>query len=104
MKKRLFFVSLISVLMTGLAMSATVGSRFDPTDYSSNGSLILEGSNKVSFNTTDLTYTTNGTPAISGGTNITSDSSNVEVCMFNFDSISIIGGASVTIQSKKGAR
>ncbi|MEK7795054.1 MAG: hypothetical protein AAB353_11015, partial [Candidatus Hydrogenedentota bacterium] len=78
------------VLFAPLSQAATVGSRFDPDDFTSLGTLNIS-SGAITFNTTTLTVTgfANGvTSATQGG---------ITTAVFCFTDVSITGTATVTV-------
>lgn len=100
MKSMLNRIGLVVVLaMASFAThAATVGSRFDPNDYTPLGDLTT---GPIVFSTTTLAVTTNGV-SIGTGVLVTNESENVVMAMFNFDSINIGSGVSVTIGGVRG--
>jgi len=107
-----FLVALTSLIAATASLAATIGSRFDPNDYASNGALSLVSGDTITFDTTAMTYSGtfdaggtfsgSGVAANSesqlagvGGNTSAADGVFVQLAMYNFDSINI--GSSVTI-------
>jgi hypothetical protein len=90
-------------LMAGTAGATTVGSQFDPADYTSLGSLTPTTS--VDFFTGDgvsaPTVTIDGGGAIAG-TTATSQSGNVELAIFTFDAVNVGSGVTVGVTGNRG--
>lgn len=96
-------MGLAGFLAAGVSVDAApVNSVFNPNDYASNGTLTLT-SGSIAFTTsgTTPTYSINGGAAVSGTTG-SSASGNVEMAIFNFDSISIGSGVAVTVTGTRG--
>jgi autotransporter-associated beta strand protein len=88
------------VALTTLALSAqaaTVGSRFDPSDYADDGALTVT-SGSLYFDTDNLTNSATGT----GGFLVTNESDKVVMAMFNFTSVGISNGVTVTVSGNRG--
>ena len=112
--------SLLVLALMGTAVhAATIGSRFDPNDYASNGVLTVLAGDTITFDTDtlDLSWTITGSAPASGtGVVATSQSQlagaggnaslidgvSVQLAMFNFDSINIASGATVVVQGNLG--
>ncbi len=90
-------------LTAGTAGATTVGSQFDPADY---GSLAdLTPTTSVDFFTGDGTNAPTviidaGTPIV--GTTATSESGNVEMALFAFDTVDIGSGVTVNVTGNRG--
>ena len=77
-------------LLPSAGFAATIGSRFDPADFASLGTLSIS-SGTITFNTTNLTVTGygNGVAANTQG--------GVSVAVFTFDAVSISGTATINV-------
>jgi hypothetical protein len=95
---------LLFVVFVTPALSETRGSRFDPSDFASLGALTLTNGDSIVFetDTNDLTYAINGGLPVSDGVQVTNDSGNVVMSMFNFDSIDIGSGVDITVNGNLG--
>ncbi len=89
------FALLVAIAGTE-ATAATVGSRFDPADFTSIGTLNVS-SGTVTFNTTNRTVSGfAGTPGVSSTTE-----GGENVVVYTFNSVSITGTATVTITGNR---
>jgi len=89
-----------NVVLTGLCrVSAATGSRFDPIDHDSFGTLSITSGVTLVFNTATLDVSTNGS-SIGTGVVVTSENTNVELALFNFETVDI--GTNVMIAVPKG--
>lgn len=100
--RHLLLPATAALLAASTASAATMGSRFDPNDFASNGVLVVGATDTIVFDTSALTYTINADPAVAGGISASSESGNVELAMFNFDSISFAAGSTVTVTGNRG--
>jgi hypothetical protein len=117
-KRMAVLATLVLALVGTAAHAATVGSRFDATDYASLGVLTLTDGDSISFNTTTLAYsgtvgglafdgvgvyaTSEAQDAGEGGNTSGVDGVTVQLAMYNFESINISSGVSITIDGNAG--
>jgi len=92
-------VVLAVLIASGASQAATIGSRFDPNDYASNGVANFT-SGSMTFDTDFETFYGDG--GFGTGQVVTSASGNVELVLYNFDSLTIASGVTVTITGNRG--
>ena len=88
---RIGWMVVVIALTATASRAATVGSRFDPNDYTTLGDLTT---GPIVIDTDAFTVTTNGV-LMGTGVEVANESGNVKMALLNFDSIDI--GSSVTI-------
>ena len=97
--RRIALTALALFIAASASQAATIGSRFDPNDYASNGDGNF-ATGSVTFDTDLVSFF--GDNGVGTGQVVTSESGNVEMVLYNFDSLTVASGVAVTIFGNRG--